>query len=265
MKKVLFSLSLLASLASFAADEIDADAQIFGVLPLTTSNQSVIISVPWVSTGYGDSDISVSNLIRTANLTVGDALRSWDKTKNIFNVWELKEEGGVKYWSGVTVVGTNGTSTTESAAVLTLARGKGAVILMRKDKPSANYTIYINGQVTSSDAVIGPLSMARGTTNAPAYTLIAPPYSSRAADLNTDATWIGLTKTGDVVGDRIYLGENANESVGGHVYYKGSTKGWGSQHNVWTKASPIKPGVGVWYVSRGDEDVTLTWKKEFKD
>lgn len=258
MKKVLFSLSLVGALASFASESaIDAGAQIFGVLPITTSAQSVIVSVPWIAPGYSDSPISVSNIIKTANLDVGDTVRAYDNTKGLFNVWTLVEnESGVKCWSGVTVVGTNGTSTTESSDLKTLERGD-ALILKRASKPSGSYTFYVYGQVSSS-ASAGPISIATGTPTTPAYTLIAPPYAVDS-DLN-DGTWSGLTYGGADC-DRIYLVDDANSIGSKFAYYNATAGTWGrSRGKDWKSEAPVKAGCGAWYVSCGtNSSVSVTW------
>ena len=73
MKRVLFSVAILAA-SVCAADEITS-SNVLGILPVTSSAKRTIVSVPWCAMSATDNAaIQVSNVVKTANLTVGDTL-----------------------------------------------------------------------------------------------------------------------------------------------------------------------------------------------
>ena len=138
MKKLLFSVSLLAGLAAFAAaDEIDASAQTFGVLPITTGEANVIVAVPWVvATNVNDVDtIPVADIIKTANLTEGDWVRVWNTDRKLFNVWTLTDVEGILTWVPGDTVSEAGIAAGEGADITSLKRGD-ALILHRQNPKS---------------------------------------------------------------------------------------------------------------------------------
>jgi len=254
MKKLLFSLSLLASLATFAGEStVDASAQVFGMLPITSSASDVIVSVPWTSPSNTETNlISVAEIIKTANLTEGDWIRVWNAgtTNNKFKVWNLtRDPNGVLVWEPGTVVDAKGQTASGQSEATFLERGE-ALILHRQNPgtSAAPNTFYVYGQYKTG---VSSVTVAQGTTNTPAYTLVAPPGTT-ATDLNdtTQVEWSGN------LGDPKNGGENIITDVG--LYYRKP-----SLDNKWGTAKgampAIEPGKGAWYISRGGAP-TITFK-----
>jgi len=260
MKKILFSLSLIGSFAASAAtSEIDASAQIFGCLPITTSAQSVIVCVPWIAASNGtESPISVADIIKTAGLTEGDTIRVWSGT--LFNVWKLVQNTstGILEWEKTTTINADGTTGSAESSDVTLNRGD-ALILKRKVKPTQSYTFYVYGQYSSSSA--GATTMAKGDADAPAYTLVAPPIVSGTYTVHglNWSNYTGLPR-GRSGGDFIVIGDTGAEyylndldTTGAFSFGKRKINGTWKQFD-----GTINAGIGFWYVSRGGQP-TITW------
>lgn len=259
MKKLLFSVSLLAGLAAFAAaDEIDASAQTFGVLPITTGEANVIVAVPWVvATNVNDVDtIPVADIIKTANLTEGDWVRVWNTDRKLFNVWTLTDVEGILTWVPGDTVSEAGIAAGEGADITSLKRGD-ALILHRqnpKDENGDPKTFYVYGRYKSTLAAA--TVCAQGTSDAPAYTLIAPP-STTDVDVNDGITWTGVKDSADqlVFPDGTMPTYKTNDEVGTWGAKVVENKKW-----VWKKlVKDIPAGTGIWYISRGGQ-ATATWK-----
>ena len=240
MKHVLLSLALFASVAAFA-DEIES-SNVIGVLPVTSSAKRTIVSVPWCAMSATDNAaIQVSNIVKTANLTVDDTIHYFDGTA--FQTWKLAADAttGVKYWQSVNQVSVNGAVTeTPSSAELTVARG-GAIMLIRNGDLSLPFYLY--GQVGSGEV---SSTISQGSADAPVYNLIAPSGAANVQILSK------LSNPG--TGDEMYV---PNATTGNMVSYFYNGTSWGRYvpsgiAPAWQSYSEInvKAGTGFWYVSK---------------
>jgi len=257
MKKLLFSLSLLASLATFAAESsVEASAQVFGVLPVTSSATDVIVSVPWVASSASETNlISVAEIIKTANLTENDWIRVWDEANKKFRVWELKSEGGILVWKPGTVVDGKGQASSGTSADTFLKRWDA--LILHRQSPG---TFYVIGQYTSADA--GTKTCAKAAVIdqkvVPAYTLIAPPGMAEAQDFAA-LSWsnIGSNDFVTVEGPEKYVYNDTNKEWG---YWTVDAGAW-----VWKKLSAeIARGSGFWYVANtadAEDSATVQYSK----
>ena len=248
MKRSLALACLFASSLAFAtATTTVTSGNTFGVLRVDVGTaEQVIIAIPWLAASTDGSDIKVTDVIKTANLYSGDQLYYYNTSTGKYQVWQLDDN---KAWVAATRI--DGTEDVVDGQTLT--RGN-AILLKRPGTKSSS--IYLYGQVPSTSTC--EVTMAQGTTDTPAYTLIAPPAVSET-DLNS-ATWSDVAD-----GDVIVLDDG---SVLNYVTIDAAKKwakrtGFDSDTNAdtySTGSSTISAGQGAWYVSRGGTvAATVTW------
>ena len=250
MKRSLALACLFASSLAFAtATTTVTSGNTFGVLRVDVGTaEQVIIAIPWLEASTGDADISVTNVIKTANLYSGDQLYYYNTESGKYQVWEL---GADKTWAAATDVSSE--TTEDVSADTTLKRGNA--ILLKRPGTTKSSSIYLYGQVPSSSECT--VEMAKGTTDTPAYTLIAPPAVSET-DLNKNATWANVA-TGDYivldVGTLLnYVTIDGTEKWAQRTGFEDHTDTYS------TDAAKISAGQGAWYVSRGGTSAaTVKW------
>ena len=242
-------------------DEGTQTVNTFGILKVTPEAShhltKTIVAVPWGKLEpYGDDEIAVSNLVKTANLTTGDKLHVYDTTAKLFRSWSLDANGA---WKSLKTykIGTNGTEVDVAGAaeVYTVKRGSG-VWLERQDTEKP-YFLY--GQVETTD-VSTPITA--GTYNKPSHQLVAP-TGIVDFDLN-DIT------TGVDANDRIVVPTDGEPKV--YNFVDGAwgytiTNGYKKLGSVLlpklkrvTDDTTIKAGTGFWYISEGGSP-TIEWGK----
>ena len=156
-----------------------ASENTIGVLKVATTAQTTMIAVPWTSLASEDADISVANLVRTANLTEGDELHYYKDGK--FKSWTLNGNGE---WVASTNVSEGGTTQGEEADDVTVPRG-GAVWLKRQDPTTP---VYLVGEVTAEAASAGlEAATETGVDGKQSWNMVASP-SVQAIDLNEQFT-----------------------------------------------------------------------------
>ena len=261
MKKLIALAMVMTNVAAMAV----SSSNVFGILRVDSTAEETIISVPWLETDPASGPIKVCDLVLTSNLTEGDRLLYYTGTEAIedspvqdfqYLGWTLVEEKGVKKWQNVKTVGTDAggkTRITESAHNGEQPVPRGAALIVIRPTEHAE-PIYLYGQYVSGTVEV---AVTQGSFESPAYTLLAP----------SDPNGIDLNKTGVMSGmpdinDYIVIGD-----VGTMLKYSTTEGKWGvmGRFNFTTKKydfdatkAVIKPGQGVWYVSRGGAP-TFTW------
>ena len=257
MKRVLFSVAILAA-SVCAADEITS-SNVLGILPITSSAKRTIVAVPWCAMSATDNAaIQVSNVVKTANLTVGDMLHYVNSSGSYLS-WRLANgTDGVKFWESVTIANEGGEVTvSQSAHDQTVARGN-CIVLIRQN-PGNPGTFYLYGQVGTNATV--QTAVVAGTTEAPAYTLVASPKPAAWGVNDATIDW-------GVVGENDCLYVSGNNGWNTKLVWSNSK--WcyreytiggdgaitGSELTAYDL--PIPAGQGVWYVSYGGSP-TIKW------
>ncbi|MBQ8125763.1 MAG: hypothetical protein IJ173_07745 [Kiritimatiellae bacterium] len=152
---------ITATDGSSVSVEVPADNKI-GVLKVASAPKTAMIAVPWAALD-GDGAISAANLVRTANLTVGDELHYYKDGK--FKSWTLNGNGE---WEASTNVSDSSMTEGSDATAVTIPRGS-AVWLKRQD---ASKPVYLVGEVGTGTA---KTALEEGTENAPAWNMVASP------------------------------------------------------------------------------------------
>lgn len=243
--KTVFAASLLVGSVAFA-DSTEVTAEyVLGVMPLTVGEET-IISIPWVESGTTNSSqtISVTNIIKTANLAVGDCLLWY--TNGEYQAWTV-QNGSPKYWAPADVAAMGRVDPSAGTEDQVLSRGD-ALILHRGSSTSTN--IYVVGQYSAGN---GSLTMTAGATDSPVFTLFAPPTVS-ATGINS------LTWTKETINSKDYI----VLADGTQVKYDASEEKWIAYSYdeygrlVSNDIPTIPVGTGAWYVSKGGSP-TVSW------
>ena len=246
MKKLIALAMVMMGTAAMAV----SSSNIFGILRVDSTAEETIISVPWIETDSSCGDIKVADLVLTSNLTPGDRLYYYTQGGGAdafaYQGWMINAE---RQWEPMTTVSQKRLAIAAGADTTAVPRGK-ALILTRSvnhDQP-----IYLYGQYTAG---VTEVTVASGSKDAPAYTLLAP-SDPNGKDLNAAGVMSGTPGEGDM----IVLNDV------GVVLQHDATRGWCVKR--WDKASKqwvydtapahIPAGEGVWYVSRGGAP-KFTW------
>lgn len=266
MKKLI---ALAMVMSSFVAMAVSS-SNIFGILRVDSTAEETLISVPWLETDPASGEIKVCDLVLTSNLTVGDRLLFYTGTAPVSNSpqqdfrylgWTLVEENGVKKWQHVTTVdkdATGKTRMTESAHDGNQPVPRGAALFVIRP---TNHTdpIYLYGQYTPGTVTS---TVTKGTFAQPAYTLLAP-SNPNGVKLN-EVTMTGTPDLNDyiVIGNVATMLKFYDSRMGGPADGKwgviGSYNRTNKTYEFDDSEAVIKPGQGVWYVSRGGSP-TFTW------
>ena len=272
MKKWIALATVMMGIAAMAV----SSSNMFGILRVDSTAEETIISVPWIETAASSGDIKICDLVLTSNLTVGDRLLYYTGTKPCselmltelpkpgtttpaqdfqYLAWTLGTDAdGVKVWESVTTVDKDAdgrTRMTVSAPGGNEAVPRGAALMIIRPKAHVD-PIYLYGQYTPG-AVEG--KALQGTFEQPAYTLLAP-SDPNGVDLNTSGVMSGTPDINDyiVIGDVGTMLKYDNGQWGVMGKYDRTT----GTYPMDTSKAVIKPGQGVWYVSRGGAP-TFTW------
>lgn len=245
MKFRLMLASIVAVTASLSfADGAEEDylcsTGLVGVLRVAMPekyNERVVIAVPWTEDGVTAE--SVSNLVQTSTLTVGDELHWYDPSQQKYVSWMLGEVSGIKYWQSLGQVdkGTETPETSPSPALQMLPRGNAA--LLKRINLDTSTNIYLRGVVANSS---GSVEMTFGA----GYTLFAPPTAT-GVDFTDDAKceWSDLSKM-----DKITF-ISSNGSTMSFTWTGAKWSGSG------TKVIPT--GTGAWLKAK-TAGVKVVWK-----
>ena len=265
MKKNAFLIAsalVCASVPAFADGTVDG-GNIFGILKVESKSADTIVAVPWCECATNDNQsVSISNIVKTANLTVGDELYSLSSSREKLYKWVLASEGGIKYWQGYRMVSNSGTvDNAIPSASATAARGT-AIILHRQNPTNsvgnAN-AFYLYGQVGTNSTV--NTVIASGSSAAPAYTLIAPPIVSSTVAIPGDVM-SGMQSGDSIVTRSTQTGVNREYTYNGSQWeYITRTHSGGKITTVTKEVNSISLacGTGAWYVSRNAKAPTLRW------
>ena len=239
MKKLLSIAVCASAVAAFATDTEIALGTV-GVTAITSTFTNTVVAVSYKELGDADGNITVSNIVKTANLAENDLLYVFNDGK--YQSYTLKVAGGVKYWDRTLdyVVGGNGNLTTDgtpAANIATLAAGSGIWLVRSSAWDGNEFTFYIYGKpssVTSVDVAAGKTALVGNPTQTS-----KPP-----------------TISGATSGDQLLV--PAHNKVGMLTYTYNGTQWSGKVNKAWVHELPSIPaGTGFWYVAKGA--VTINW------
>lgn len=178
--KTIFAASLLATGVAFADTAAVDTEYVIGVLPvaLEEGQQEIILNIPWIEAGQSSEGVAVTNLVKTAGLGNNDTLLWYNKDSG-YQSWRIVNNA----WVPIATVKSDSLPSATAATATVLTRGQ-ALILNRTGTVATN--IYVVGQYTKT-AATAP-TIAEGTSEAPVYTLIAPPNTTTSVNLKNALT-----------------------------------------------------------------------------
>lgn len=205
---------------------------------------NLLVAVPWVATDGGD--ISLTNVIRTANLSEGDMIwicNAPDPThKSLqYEAWRLNSSTN---WEAISVVnrGTDEPTTSRDPATVTLKVGD-AYRVVRKGTGK----VYVCGRAPEAGAKVTHTFSGAG------WHLFAPPQSGEkfqftTADINS-WTWSDNLDSDDQV-----LYQMASGNLNTLKYSSGSFSCKPSYKNMKSLV-----GSGMWFYNSSDKTVTVSF------
>ena len=257
MKKLLIAASVAITCAASAVADV-AGANVFGLLTVLSSSADTIVAVPWCDCSTADNQpIAISNIVKTANLTVGDQLAALSTNGVYLNTWTLTSgAGGVLYWKSDKTVVENGVTAETIAADKTYA-ARGTAILLHRQSPTEGGNpkpFYLYGQVGTSPSVTSTIENAGASAATPVYTLIAPPTDG---DVNILSA-LSSPVANDSIVVRNLKGIARTYTYDGSAWkYRATPVASGE---TTAESITIKAGTGAWYVSRNSSaKPTITW------
>ena len=152
MKKLL-SIAVCASAVAAFATDTEVVCGSVGVTAVTSSLTNTVVAVSFTDLA-SSGDITVSNIVKTANLEVDDILYVFNGSS--YESYTLKASGGVKYWDKTVnyTLGAGGLTASEgtAASLATLAVGQGLWLVRGPNWNGSEFTFYIYGKPLESAA-----------------------------------------------------------------------------------------------------------------
>ena len=237
MKLRVMICAMAASVALFA-DETTAT---FGLIRVTdTASCNTIVGVPWKNIG-DDGNVTLSNLVSTANLEAGDIVYLYED--DTWCGYELSSSG---VWEALTTVNGTNIVNPQSADAKRLARGAGLII----QRAHNTNPIYLCGRL--DDTTPSATSIAANST-----VLFANPLTTEKT-ISEGANGDQIRVLKDNGGTTIY--EKKDGAWGTYVETKTEGRGGrpGKTVRTWTPGCTLAPGMGAWYAS-GEAGTSITW------
>lgn len=234
MKALVFGFAGFAASAAFA---VESPVATVAVTEIDSGLSNTVVAVSALDLSGGT--MSVSNLVKTTNLTPGDKLYAFDNDK--YECWTLSaglvwEKHDVTF--SISDTGTLTDAAGVSAAIYTMPVGKG-IWLSRQDKSKP---FYIYGAYTNATKSI----VAAGVKAA----LVGNPTQTRKSPASVE---------GCANGDDVAIPTSGSLK---HYYYSESGsdgKHWWSA-GVYSATLPeIDAGTGFWYIPKNKQAVTINW------
>lgn len=241
MKKLL-SIAVCASAVAAFGEAVDVSLAEVGVTAIKSSLTNTIVAVSYEDLGGGE--ITASNVVKTANLSVGDRLYIFNGGN--YQVYQLNSD---MVWEPTRMIylkaGDDDSQTLSSppAALKTLGVGSG-FWLVRPTGWEGDGTFYIYGK--PFDAAMST-NITHGTT-----AMVGNPRRVPKTPTITNAA----------NGDQIHVPDDSNVNKIQIYTYIAARSRFESGLRGGKVLSDIPAGTGFWYVSKGANDVTITWAVE---
>ena len=249
MKKLVIVLfSAAATGWAFAVDAVDSlVSDEIGVIKIDTQSKNTICAVPWYACADGTSNISVSNVVKTANLTSEDRLYVYHSTTGKYDAWKIENNQWVPISQAyVDAEGKIQLDPGTSASTYYLSRGD-CFWIVRED---ATKPIYLVGKAPSGSVAYNS-SYKYGSAEKSVYSLIANNYTNSVSI--AEMSFSQSPTEGDMIRFPA-VGSSAPKTI---KY----------TNNKWNRTTlTFEPGMGAWYISKGTpseaqaESGTITWK-----
>ena len=230
MKALVFGFAGFAASAAFA---VESPVATVAVTEINSGLSNTVVAVSALDLSGGT--MSVSNLVKTTNLTPGDTLYAFDNGK--YECWTLSSGRTWEKHDITFSISDTGTLTDAggvSADIYTMPVGKG-IWLSRQDKSKP---FYIYGAYTNATASVVPAGVKAALVGNP-----------------TQSNTVPVSVSGCVVGDIIAVPTDGKLK---RYSWNGSSWGiWGPSGR--TSMPSITAGTGFWYIPKNEQQVTINW------
>ncbi|MCR5114073.1 MAG: hypothetical protein K6A95_00125 [Bacteroidales bacterium] len=239
MKLRVMICAMAASVALFADDPTTAT---FGLIRVSdTASSNTVIGVPWKNIG-DDGNVTLSNLVSTANLDAGDIVYLYES-----ETWLGYQLSASGVWEALTTVNGTDIVNPQSADAKRLERGSGLII----QRAHNTNPIYLCGRL--DDTTPSATAIAANTT-----LLFANPLTTTKTISSEGANGDQIRMLKNAGGTTIY--EKKDGVWGTYVESTAAGRGGrpGKTTKTWTPGCTLAPGIGAWYVS-GEAGTSITW------
>lgn len=214
MKKILFTAVSALAFASFADGVASTE---FGALCVPSSTAETIVSVPWLESGTGAENISVSNLVLTAGLHDGDTLDLY-QGGTLAKGWVIE--------NGAWKPGDKGSGSDQTKIV------RGSALILTRTNPIGS-CFYLMGKPATGTGHVD--------LQPSGYTMIAPTKVDAATSISS-LTWNNL----EAKKDYLYVFKDGVLKT-----YRYFTNGWYDMSTgAQTTGSEIPAGTGAWFYTK---------------
>jgi len=261
MKKLLSIVFCTAAIAAFGVDDLVLGE--IGVTKILSTNKNTIVAISYTELG-GGTTIAPSNLVKTANLLVGDQLKAYvmdsTGTNGTYETWTLVDHSGVLIWEGNAQTYSQQDANNQNSGSgadpddFSMTVGSGIWLIRNGDDRNYNVPFYIYGT---------PVASASTTTVKGKWNLIGNPNQ-------TDFNFTGNSGDKAMVpvstGMRTYNRDGENWWYNSYTNATRNVKIGGVNTNI-TVAVMVKihegitlaPGTGIWY-NPINENTIINWK-----
>lgn len=227
-----------------------------GVVKATQPTEIAVIAVPWKQFMEGNH-ISVSNLVKTANLTPGDKLYIYEGEK--YDVWAL--DGNRNWQQATSVSSENGEQIVKApfGAAHEHPVGHGTGVFLERQNSSVPYYLY--GEVDKGASLVTTVEEERmpiANPNLKPFDLNGHYYDADAKEWKYSVE----ANEGDVI--TIPMGKTQRKCIfkdGGWGYYQKKVVD-GVLKQTWINEVKIPAGTGCWYIKNGENNVKIDWASQ---
>lgn len=247
MKKLLSIAVCASAVAAFAeTTPVEVTLGEVGVTAITSGLTNTIVAVSYKELGDGDGNITISNIVKTANLTAGDLLHVF-KDATTYETYTLTSGTGGLYWEKtqnyvVNEFGDLVVTNSTDASIATLGPGTAFWLVRKGWDGTGSFTFYIYGKPVTA-------AISRTLTSGEAALIGNPTQTAQVPTITTPT-----------VGDVIQIPDASNVAIR-MTKYRYTSNGWKTKKGgVTTYVLPnIQPGTGFWYVATEGSAPTISW------
>lgn len=248
MKKIFSVIACLTAMFAFGEDDGSVTIGQVGVTQITSTHKNTIIVASYGDLA-SDEGISISNLVKTTNLTAGDQLALFSGTRGQYETWVLTEDAqGGKYWAkNEKVFSVNGdgkilTETGKSASSVKVPVGVGLWLIRNgsyEEGTSFTFEIYGKPSTTTSYEISEGCNLI-GNPTQESKTIVDQIVPTKDDQI--------LIPVDGAAGLRLY---RYNQTKKAWYYMKGASRDY--------ESPTVAPGTGFWYNTQSSN--SFDWSK----
>lgn len=229
--------------------------QSIGSIAVQGTGTNTIVAVAFKELSAKDEDVSVANIISSEDLNAGDIVCVY--REGGYESWTLAvDEQDVKYWqkndTKISLGADGEIKMTDGMPADTVRPPIGSGFWLRHEGEKYPFTFHIFGAYLEPASTIA----AHAVEEKPTKTLMGNP------GMTTKTPKIDKMVKGDTIQ---FIAPSGSSRTYLYAYNKAQDKDqwnyWTDDNKlVWVDAPEFPAGLGFWYVSKGEDDVTFDWE-----